>query len=98
MLEMNHWLTDAIRHEKINDKVFYTKEKGEIASHINGISKRHIFSLSKDTIEDAFSNRGKASIQLDDVKQRALQSHQEHVIERCSLKTAVPLIFEEVHF
>ena len=71
MLEMNQWLTDAFKHEKNNGKVFQTKEKTEIVSHINGISKKHIFNFSKDTIEDAFSNRGKISIQLGYFEQRA---------------------------
>ena len=71
MLEMDQWLTDAFKHEKNNDKVFQTQEKTEIVSHINGISKKHIFNFSKDTIEDAFSSRGKTSIQLDYFKQGA---------------------------
>ena len=47
------WVTNAIKREENNGKVFRIREKTETVCQIGSILKRHIFNLKKDIFEDS---------------------------------------------
>lgn len=51
---IKQWMADAIKRGKKQITTRYS----EAVNQIDGISKRHIFNLRKDTVREALSERG----------------------------------------